>query len=561
MLIKKHITLLFIFVGAISTNNILIAQQSDHVDLIFQWNPDTIPGIFNDLWGYEAPDGKEYAIVGTSQYVYFWDITDTSNIFLADQHKPGYHSDWRDFKTYDHYAYGVTDQGTSQEGLLIYDLMDLPDSVRFVKAVTSDFLRAHNIFIDTLNAKLYACGTNTHSQGMVVYDISDPENPLLLGTPRLDQDPNGPAPGDGYVHDLYVRDDTVYASHGYDGFWIWDFNNAANPSAIGGIDQGPGYNHSSWVTGDGAYAIFAEELPSGQPLAVTDLADFENPDIVHTFKEPLLAPTHTNNVPHNPYIKDSFLYVSYYEDGVQIWDISDPLNPIKTGYYDTEPNNTTYNGTTRNWGVFPFLKQDKIIATDTENGFFVLQFADKTALPLSLISFEVEMTHHQATVQWSTIDAYAVSHFILQRSKNGIDFTDIARLEAVNSHMIQPYTYVDQSSGTNRVFYRLLWIDVDGTEYYSNVISTQVASGQSLSIYPNPSRGVLYVDASVDITNRYHYKMYSLEGRLLMANPITEGTIKLPAQIYIAEQAVLLQLYNNNSLVKSQKILLNQTDH
>ena len=37
---------------------------------------------------------------------------------------------------------------------------------------------------------------------------------------------------------------------------------------------------------------------------------------------------------HNPIIKGDLVYVSYYMDGLWIYDISDPNNTTVAGYYD-----------------------------------------------------------------------------------------------------------------------------------------------------------------------------------------------------------------------------------
>ncbi len=65
---------------------------------------------YNDIWGYTAPDGREYAIVGTTTGTAFYNCTDPSNPYeVAFIAGPG--SIWRDMKTYDHYAYIVTEGG------------------------------------------------------------------------------------------------------------------------------------------------------------------------------------------------------------------------------------------------------------------------------------------------------------------------------------------------------------------------------------------------------------------------------------------------------------------
>jgi len=80
-------------------------------------------------------------------------------------------------------------------------------------------------------------------------------------------------------------------------------------------------------------------------------------------------------VVHNPYIKGDFLYVSYYEDGVYIFDISNPKKPKLTAFFDTYPQNNEgeYNGFYGCWSVYPFLPSGIILASDQRNGLFVLK--------------------------------------------------------------------------------------------------------------------------------------------------------------------------------------------
>ncbi len=345
------------------------AQVSQNMALRTQWDESTLPtssGVrYNDIWGYVDCDGNEYGIVGSARYTHFFNVTDPDNIIEVDRFEGTVNSIWRDYKTYGSYAYGVADQGN--EGLAIFNLTQLPNSVSRVSLDNSDFGQAHNIFIDEANARLYVAGSDTRGNGLLVYDLSvNPADPTMIANVSL-------ASGGGYVHDVYVRDNIAYCSHGWNGYYIWDFTDAQNPSILASTPTN-GYNHSSWLTDDGTWAVVAEEVPRGLPLLMINLSDLAsgNISVDKTFKEPLLAPTHVNNTPHNPFIRGNHIICSYYEDGVQVFDISDPLNPTRVAYYDTNPNNTQYNGTTNNWGTYPYLPSGTILATDTRNGFFVL---------------------------------------------------------------------------------------------------------------------------------------------------------------------------------------------
>ena len=162
----------------------LSAQVSQNMALWSQWDDDMLPSsgglTYNDIWGYADAIGNEYAILGSLKMVHFINVSNPANPVEAVTLTPGSSSIWRDFKTYGTYAYGVADQGS--EGLLVMDLSDLPASVTLTNQLKDDFTRAHNIFIDVPNGRLYVAGSNTRNQGLWVYDIAtDPANPIRIG--------------------------------------------------------------------------------------------------------------------------------------------------------------------------------------------------------------------------------------------------------------------------------------------------------------------------------------------------------------------------------------------
>src|SRR3972149_6991493 len=95
---------------------------------------------YSDIWGYTAPNGIEYALLGV--------VTGTSIISLADPTNPveaafipAPQSSWRELKVHSHYAYVVTD--ATGEGLQIIDLAQLPDTAVLVNTVSTYFYNAH----------------------------------------------------------------------------------------------------------------------------------------------------------------------------------------------------------------------------------------------------------------------------------------------------------------------------------------------------------------------------------------------------------------------------------
>ena len=78
-----------------------------------------------------------------------------------------------------------------------------------------------------------------------------------------------------------------------------------------------------------------------------------------------------NVVPHNVFVIGNFLTISYYRDGAVIADATYPNKIIEVGNYDTSPN-FSGNGFNGCWGVYPYLPSGNLLATDIEEGLYVL---------------------------------------------------------------------------------------------------------------------------------------------------------------------------------------------
>ena len=84
-----------------------------------------------------------------------------------------------DFKCFGNYVYGVADTGT--EGLEIFNLTNVNNIT--VTQNTSHFNRAHNIYVDVPNARLYAAGAHDNSSTnnwMIIYSLSNPATQRCL---------------------------------------------------------------------------------------------------------------------------------------------------------------------------------------------------------------------------------------------------------------------------------------------------------------------------------------------------------------------------------------------
>lgn len=304
---------------------------------------------YNDIWGYTAPNGDEYAIVGTNTGTAFYDCTNpASPVEVGFVAGPG--SIWRDMKTYSHYAYIVTEGGG---GVQIVDLAN-PNSPVLLKTWGAQYwTNAHNIAIDTGAGKAYVCGTNN---GVRVLDLSaNPETPTLQASYT-----------NQYVHDLHVQNGQGHFAEIYGGrYRVVNTSNLPSFPTKDSILTPGRFTHSSWASENDALCVTTDEVNGGR-LALYDIS---NPNNVFERDTWTVNP---NSIVHNAFIRSGRVYASWYTEGFVCVDISDPDDIQLVGSYDTSPygSGTGFHGA---WGVYPFAPSGAVYISDIEEGFHVLR--------------------------------------------------------------------------------------------------------------------------------------------------------------------------------------------
>ncbi len=339
-------------------------QYLDHFDDPELWPTGDGESVFNEVWGF-VQDGAEYAVMGGTIGTYIFKVTDDDQVklrqFILGSH---YGTDvvHRDYHDHNGYLYEVCDEGSST--LRIYDLQYLPDSVHIVYDDSSLIIRSHNIFIDTSSSLLYSCGSTSQLglDAMRVISIADPVNPVVVYDYNFVD----------YVHDVYVRNDTAYMNCAEEGLRVANFANPTMPLPLGSMEfyTDKGYNHSGWLSEDGKTYVMCDETV-GSRFKVVDVSDLSDINVIALDK----PETFDETVPHNVMVKDGLAYFSYYNDGLQIYDIREPSNPKQIAYYDTYGNPDTGLNVFRGaWGIYSFLPSGRLLVSDRMNGLFLLDY-------------------------------------------------------------------------------------------------------------------------------------------------------------------------------------------
>lgn len=135
-----------------------------------------------------------------------------------------------------------------------------------------------------------------------------------------------------------------------------------------------------------------------------------------------------------------------------------------------------------------------------------------TALPVEMLQFDVFAFEKHNSIIWATASEANNKGFYVQRSKDGVHWEDLSFVEGQgNSNQTNHYSFDDLNSAKGMSYYRLLQLDIDGTQEYSEVRGIH-REGMPITIYPNPASDYLYLDGD---TERDWIRIYNAQGVLV----------------------------------------------
>jgi len=369
----RQLTLHLLFILPFVTS---FGQNFKNCILLDHWQSDTLITNssnvrYSGCWGF-TQNGDEYAVIGSTEGHHFFKLTDKDTFQFIDFVPGRYVSAQaitREYKNYQNYLYTSGDEGNGS--LQIIDVSFLPDSVSLVRDIqNTEIGKIHNLFIDSVNALLYACSVTPFLNGqelslvpLKVFSLQDPLNPSLVW--------NGPE--DLFeVHDIFVRNNLAILNCGFEGIRVYDFTNPNQPIFKSNFSfyQEQGYNHQGWLCPDNTTYVFADETAGTKIKKAKLNADFSFTinSLFGTQNEPY------DKTAHNIQCTNEFAFVAYYNDGLRIFDLrANP--PHEIAYYDTHEDES---GNTFSmwgaWGIHTLLPSGRILISDRNTGFYLFDF-------------------------------------------------------------------------------------------------------------------------------------------------------------------------------------------
>ncbi|MEA2069948.1 MAG: hypothetical protein U9O98_01510 [Asgard group archaeon] len=181
------------------------------------------------------------------------------------------------------------------------------------------------------------------------------------------------------VYQLIIQNDLVYLAAGSNGMIILNVSNPGQPLELGCYDN----NGNVWGVTIRESIAFVCDVQ--QSLVIVNISNLSNPVEISQYDEPEFEHDHYDDLPaYTVAVNGSYAYVACNYWGLQIFDINNLSNPLKMGmFYGGEglPGDDIDEST-----LDIYLKEDYAFVSAYENGLRILDVSDPTH-PLEIGSF------------------------------------------------------------------------------------------------------------------------------------------------------------------------------
>ncbi len=238
---------------------------------------------------------------------------------------------------------GLLYASTVSNGLVVFDVSD-PASPKLIgqyrvfafDGSPENFTNIHNIFLSPDGSLVYAINQSLVGGGLSITVPRTDLRVIDVSNPRSPKEAGrfSLETAAGVVHDVNVmeRDGRLIAFLNYlrAGLLILDVTDPASIIHLGTADWDGIISHSGWPFTLGSSLCFAHtEEGYDRHLTIVDVTDPAAPKVISRFR------TREGASVHNVQVVDGIAYISYYIDGLRVVDLRDPANPREIGHFDT----------------------------------------------------------------------------------------------------------------------------------------------------------------------------------------------------------------------------------
>lgn len=210
---------------------------------------------------------------------------------------------------------------------------------------------------------------------------------------------------------------------------------------------------------------------------------------------------------------------------------------------------------------YPAVQFNNFSAPDTVNSF--ASCAPEEAplpLPVKWESFNVNLSNNVPVLDWAATFDFD-TNFEIQRSYDGINFTNIAVVMSMNG--VNKYQYKDNNVSTTAkiVYYRINGKEVTGEAKLSDTRTVRFSNTKnvSLQIVPNPFVSQLQVQYQATENETISIRVINTGGQALVTKnvSVTKGfnSVAITEAGSFVKGVYFLQVISNNKIVATEKVV------
>lgn len=142
---------------------------------------------------------------------------------------------------------------------------------------------------------------------------------------------------------------------------------------------------------------------------------------------------------------------------------------------------------------------------------------NSTPLPIELVDFTARRDKEDVLLNWKTATEKNNSYFAIERSLDGMAYTEISRVPGSNT-TTEPRTYssVDPKAPASVIYYKLKQVDTDGHTNYSKVVVIGPLKTPAVSVFPNPSNDLFNIQLNATKGDHYEYELRDVTGKIIL---------------------------------------------
>ena len=187
-------------------------------------------------------------------------------------------------------------------------------------------------------------------------------------------------------------------------------------------------------------------------------------------------------------------------------------------------------------------------------------FAKAVPLPIKFVKIDAIREYDHVNIKWEVADAKDNKRYVIMRSADGINFTDIGD---IFSSGFTSYNFIDRAVVAGANFYKIRAVDANDKFVYSDVVKVLFGNSKSIvTIYPNPVISKKFtLDLVSEIRGIFKVSIYNLTGVNIYNTTFdhtgSSSNMKIVLPSFVSDGMYQLKVISSDNVIFSKAFVIN----